>query len=90
MEMWKGSLQPDASHQKATQQEKKRYVPWIHVEIHHQKVAIKEILAVTMKRLIKDSIRMLSRLVRGAVIEMIPLKRYIVANQIPMRILTDR
>ena len=81
MEMWKGSLQPAVSHQQATQQEKKRYVPWIHAESHHWKGAIEEILAVTTKRLIKDSILMLSHLVRGRIIEMITLKSFIVANQ---------
>ena len=90
MEMWKGSLQPATIHQQATKQEKKRYVPWIHAEIHHRKGAIEEILVVTIKRLIKDSIMMLSHLVRGRVIEMIPLKSFIVANKSPIRSLTDR
>jgi len=84
MEMWKGSLKLAVIHQQATQQEKKRHVPWIHVESHHQRGAIKEILVVTMKRLIKDSTMMLSHLVRGRVIKII------VANQSPMRSLMER
>lgn len=81
MEMWKGSLQPAKSHQQAPQQERKRHVPWIHAESHHQIGVIEEILAIIM---------MLSYLARGRVIEMIPLKNFIVANQSPMRSLMDR
>lgn len=90
MEMWKGSLQPAGSHQKATQKEKKRRVLWIHAENHHQKGATEEILVVIMKRLIEDSIMMLSHLVRGTVIEMIPLKSVIVSNQCPIWSQMDR
>ena len=44
----------------------------------------------TRKRFIKDNITILSHLVRGGIIEMIPLKSHIVANLRPARILMDR
>ena len=84
MEMWKGSLKLVVIHQQVTKQENKRHVPWIHAKSHHQRGAIKKILVVTMKRLIKDSTMMLSHLVRGRVIKII------VANKSPMRSLMDR